>query len=318
MAGEGLEAARKYAQIAPSSSHATHMPAHIFAQLGLWDEMVAANELSVRAAEADINASPCQKVGNALHSMSFLVVALAQTGRMTEARQILKRAITFKSTVPGSALCEDEANEVLAEYATETGEWIWAKDIKTEANSVPAKYANWWLAVGEAAALSGDTARANEAMQAIIAMRDAYAIKPTHTAQNYDETLRLVLAGWLAEQAGQKTQAVLDLRRSADLTDELGSNYPIEKPIREMLADLLLINGDPASAPVEYRAVLVKRPNRFNSLYGAGTAAFAQGDTVTATVYYKQLLTFAKGEERPEIITARIRVSTMIEAKHIQ
>src|ERR1700694_1405648 len=32
----GLEAARKYASIAPSAPHALHMPGHIFARLGLW------------------------------------------------------------------------------------------------------------------------------------------------------------------------------------------------------------------------------------------------------------------------------------------
>jgi tetratricopeptide (TPR) repeat protein len=309
MAAEGLDAARKYAQIAPSSSHATHMPAHIFAQLGLWDEMIASNKLSIRAAEEDTSASPCQKVGNTLHSMSFLVVALAQTGRMSEAKHVLENALTFKSSVPGSALCEDEANEVLSEYVMESGDWTWAKAIKLEVNPLPAKRANWWLAIGEAAARTGDTARANEAIQALTAMRDANASLPGHTSQNYYEALRLAVAGWLAQQAGQKTQAVLDMRQSADLLDQLGSNYPIDKPVREMLADLLLINGDPASALVEYKVVLLKTPNRFDSLYGAGSVAFAQGDTATASMYYKQLLSFAKGDERPEIVIVRTRAA---------
>jgi tetratricopeptide (TPR) repeat protein len=309
MAAEGLDAARKYAQIAPSSSHATHMPAHIFAQLGLWDEMIASNKLSIRAAEEDTDASPCQKVGNTLHSMSFLVVALVQTGRMSEARHVLENAIAFKSSVPGSGLCENEANEVLSQYVTESGDWTWAKAIKIEANSVPGKYANWWLAIGEAAARTGDTARANEAIQALTAMRDAYASIPGHSSQNYYEALRLAVAGWLAQQAGQKTQAVLDMRQSADLLDQLGSNYSIDKPVREMLADLLLINGDPVSALVEYKVVLLKRPNRFDSLYGAGSAAFSQGDMATASMYYGRLLTFAKGDERPEVVIARTRTA---------
>jgi hypothetical protein len=32
----GLEAARRYARLAPESPHAVHMPSHIFARLGLW------------------------------------------------------------------------------------------------------------------------------------------------------------------------------------------------------------------------------------------------------------------------------------------
>jgi hypothetical protein len=38
MASLGLTAARKYASIAPSSAHAVHMPSHIFARLGLWQD----------------------------------------------------------------------------------------------------------------------------------------------------------------------------------------------------------------------------------------------------------------------------------------
>ena len=38
---EALAAARAYAKIAPAASHALHMPAHAFVQLGLWDEAAA-------------------------------------------------------------------------------------------------------------------------------------------------------------------------------------------------------------------------------------------------------------------------------------
>ena len=38
MAQLGLPAARRYAQIAPAAPHALHMPSHIFARLGLWQE----------------------------------------------------------------------------------------------------------------------------------------------------------------------------------------------------------------------------------------------------------------------------------------
>ncbi|HZC25324.1 MAG TPA: hypothetical protein VE866_18470, partial [Candidatus Binatia bacterium] len=43
MASTGLDAARRYAAIAPSSAHAVHMPSHIFARLGLWQEDIQAN-----------------------------------------------------------------------------------------------------------------------------------------------------------------------------------------------------------------------------------------------------------------------------------
>src|SRR5207245_1051365 len=38
-----LPAARAYAKVAPASSHALHMPAHIFLQLGMWSDAAAPN-----------------------------------------------------------------------------------------------------------------------------------------------------------------------------------------------------------------------------------------------------------------------------------
>ena len=48
----GLDAARIYAKMAPASSHARHMPSHIFLPLGLWDEAAASDE-SAFAASVD-------------------------------------------------------------------------------------------------------------------------------------------------------------------------------------------------------------------------------------------------------------------------
>lgn len=45
----GLNAARRYAAIAPSSAHALHMPSHIFARLGMWQEDVQSNLASIAA-----------------------------------------------------------------------------------------------------------------------------------------------------------------------------------------------------------------------------------------------------------------------------
>lgn len=45
-----LDAARRYARIAPAAPHALHMPSHIFLQLGMWLEAAAANEAALVAA----------------------------------------------------------------------------------------------------------------------------------------------------------------------------------------------------------------------------------------------------------------------------
>ena len=55
-AARGLEAARRYAEIAPEAEHALHMPSHIFVQLGLWPDTVASNERSWAASRKEVAA----------------------------------------------------------------------------------------------------------------------------------------------------------------------------------------------------------------------------------------------------------------------
>ena len=49
LASKALPAARAYAKIAPQASHALHMPAHAFLQVGFWDEAAATDEASWNA-----------------------------------------------------------------------------------------------------------------------------------------------------------------------------------------------------------------------------------------------------------------------------
>src|SRR4029453_1391848 len=43
IAEKGLEAAKRYAEIAPAAPHALHMPSHIFTRVGYWKESIASN-----------------------------------------------------------------------------------------------------------------------------------------------------------------------------------------------------------------------------------------------------------------------------------
>ena len=49
MAELRLPAARRYAKIAPAAPHALHMPSHIFARLGMWQEDIDSNLASIAA-----------------------------------------------------------------------------------------------------------------------------------------------------------------------------------------------------------------------------------------------------------------------------
>ncbi len=88
-AAQGLDAARRYAAIAPDSAHAIHMPSHIFVRLGLWQDSVAsniaANASGAHAAEMHLAESHYQT-----HAMDFLSYSYLQSGQEAKAREVIE------------------------------------------------------------------------------------------------------------------------------------------------------------------------------------------------------------------------------------
>ncbi len=93
----GLEAARTYARIAPASSHARHMPSHVFLPLGMWDEAAASDE-SAFAASVDLaKRKGLSAAQYDFHSLSWLHYEYLQQGRFAKAREAMaevQRALT--------------------------------------------------------------------------------------------------------------------------------------------------------------------------------------------------------------------------------
>src|SRR5262249_29786490 len=91
MAAKALQAARKYAAIAPSSAHAVHMPSHIFARLGLWQDDIQSNLAAVAVAEKMSG----MHMHHRMHSMDFLNYAYLQIGDDKSAKAQIDRLATF-------------------------------------------------------------------------------------------------------------------------------------------------------------------------------------------------------------------------------
>ena len=76
IAHKGVNAARRYASIAPSAPHALHMPSHIFTRLGYWQESIDTNRASAESAKAELRAANLEAGSyNALHAMDYAVIA---------------------------------------------------------------------------------------------------------------------------------------------------------------------------------------------------------------------------------------------------
>ncbi len=81
----GIPAARRYAQVAPAAPHALHMPSHIFARVGLWQDDINSNLASI-AATRKTAAMGMGGEGHQFHAMDFLFYAYLQSGREADAQ----------------------------------------------------------------------------------------------------------------------------------------------------------------------------------------------------------------------------------------
>src|SRR5664279_3224574 len=92
----GLPAAKRYADIAPSSAHALHMPSHIFTRLGLWDDDIQSNLKSM--ASAQCYAQSAHIPGHwdeELHALDYLVYAYLQKGE----NKLAGEQVTYLKTI---------------------------------------------------------------------------------------------------------------------------------------------------------------------------------------------------------------------------
>ena len=88
IAEKGLDAARRYAKIAPAAAHAQHMPSHIFTRVGYWSESIASN------AEAARIAKEAKDFHDQLHAMDYEVYAYLQLGQDQKAKAIVDEMAT--------------------------------------------------------------------------------------------------------------------------------------------------------------------------------------------------------------------------------
>src|SRR6185437_3812544 len=119
-----LPAARRYAKIAPGSSHAQHMPSHIFTRLGLWDEAIKSNLAAEAAAKAHAAAMGMPGVWDqALHAMDYLTYAYLQTGQDDKALEVLAELKSIKQADPPSLTAAYAVTAIPARVLLEGRHW---------------------------------------------------------------------------------------------------------------------------------------------------------------------------------------------------
>lgn len=294
MAEKGLPAARRYAQLAPAAPHALHMPAHIFARLGLWQDDIDSNVASIAATQREA-AMHMGGEGHQFHAMDFLIYAYLQTGREHDAQKIIDEVSAMPPMKNMYGMGSDPRQFALsaypASYALELHDWSAAAQLTPVegADDVMQSFTYWARSIGAGHATNVEQVKKEVAKLEEIQKRLEPKKKGDQGEYEAVSGELVVARGWLEFAQGNVDNAVKLLRTVADKEQgEAESSEGI--PTHEMIGDMLLETKRPEQALVEYEITLKTNPGRFNALYGAATAAAGLGRHDKAHEYYAQIV----------------------------
>ena len=304
IAEKGLEAARRYAKIAPAAAHAQHMPSHIFTRVGYWRDSISSNLEASRVAKAD------KESGDQLHAMDYLVYAYLQLGQDQKARETIDEMNSVaginENFIPGPySLAASPAR-----YAIERGDWKAASELQVRPSPLMHVQAMTHFARALGAARSGNPDAAKADIAKLGELRDKLRdAKDAYWSGQVDIQAQ-VASAWVFYAEGKYDDALKTMSAAADAEDKT-EKHPVTpgvpKPARELYGDMLLQRGMPKEALAAFEATLKKEPNRLGAYMGAAKAAEQSKDNARARDYYEKIVAMTDGADqtRTELADAR-------------
>jgi hypothetical protein len=304
IAEKGLDAARRYAKIAPAAAHAQHMPSHIFTRVGYWSESIASNVEAARVAKES------KDLHDQLHAMDYLVYADLQLGQDEKAKAVIDEMMTItgftETFLPGPyALAISPAR-----YAVERGDWKAAAELQVRPSPLAQVQAITHFARALGAARSGNPEAAKVDIAKLVELRDK--LRDTRDAYWSEQVdiQRQVATSWVLYAEGKRDEALIAMSAAADAEDKT-EKHPVTpgvpRPARELYGVMLLESGNAKDALAAFEATLKKEPNRLGAYVGAAKAAEKSGESAKAQEYYGKVVAIADGADnsRTEVADAR-------------
>jgi hypothetical protein len=331
----GLPAAQTYARIAPASSHARHMPSHVFLPLGMWDDAAASDEAAFAASLERVKRLGLSMAQADIHSLGWLHYEVLQQGRFAKARavaDVVKSAPAESgsgaSPRPGGSGAGErrpDTNQAPHHAESEIGRGFGPASLKSELASMRARLVvesgDWaqmkgqgsfdnideLFALGLASLRLGDPARADAAL---VHLRTASATVPDRDAREVAAIMAAELDGEARIAHGDRKGGLSALAEAATLEARrpppIARPYPI-KPAAELYAEALLRAGDTAGAVARFQAALSRTPRRAAALIGLARAAHAAKNDALAVTAAREFLAVwhSADADRPELKEAR-------------
>lgn len=299
LAAMALTTARRYAEIAPASAHAQHMPSHIFTRLGLWEEAINSNLASVSSAQC--YGQRVDSTGHwdeELHGMDYLVYAYLQTGNNEKANELGDYLHTFRAVFPVNFKVAYASAAIPVRIALENHAWKTAENLPLPSVGIPWDKFPWeesilYFARSLGAARLGDLISSEKDLSMLKTLHQNLVDLKDDYKANQVQIQILAASAWNHLKRGEQNEAISMMTQAANLEYNT-AKHPVTPgevlPAGELLGDLYMEVKMYGKALDAYAFDLTQHPNRLNGLYGAASAARKLGDKTKAVAYFEALI----------------------------
>jgi len=311
LAAKALPAARAYAKIAPAASHALHMPAHTFVQLGMWDDAAATDEASWNASIAWAKQRGLSIAQRDYHSLAWLQYEWLQQGRFSKTKDAIAFVDAAMKAPPPKSQARSPEHAGGHHYGeqSEIGRGTDEVALRNDRGSMRARYiieSERWpemagqstfdnieelFALGLSAVNRGDAARVRSVVEEL-----RKAAGPDQGAELREQAAVMLREMEALDQfaQGQHAKAFASLDEAVAMQNRMpkpiGRPMPV-KDVNELYGELELQMGRARQATVWFERALSRTPNRSRALLGLARAYRNAGDATNARAAYKRLLT---------------------------
>lgn len=266
----GLRAARVYSSLASAASHAQHMPSHIFMALGMWKEVITANESAWSSSEARIKRKDLAVSARPYHTLKWLMYAYLQIGQREEAKRVLT-IIEEDAQKTQSVYARGYLASMRAIYMVETEEWDTSHFNENRTGLSVTSVASELFAIGISAVNTQDLLLAKKALDQLKKQIDPQEMASLSQDEIAGLSMTKELEGLILLAESHLQKALTMLQEAAALEDGLPYDYgpPIPiKPAHELLGDVYVTLKQPEKAKEEFEQALKRAPKRRLSLKG--------------------------------------------------
>lgn len=302
-----LEAALKYADIAPAVSHARHMPTHIFIQHGMWERVAMWNDSAFQAAR-DLWKQG-DEVGDQNHSSDWGQYGDLQLGDWDRSKLWIERAEQTLKENPEDTRSIGTLKTMQARHIIETEQWELGEPGDDLSDSQ-------LLALGLSAAHLGELALAEQVAE-MLGNRASDQPNNANLQVMHAEVAALTMARHAQQQLneGLTTDGLPQQEKAIELLNQAvalkeaqlpprGAAEPL-KPIHELTGEVLLALGQPKDAAERFEQSLQRMPNRPLSLLGAARAYAAINEKDMASEKFHAYLAIRTDDSHPAVREAK-------------